>query len=272
MHNNFERLKGLDPAFPLYMFSSPSARLSANDAKFVDVIHTDGGVLGFPWPLGHADFFPNGGIPLQPGCAKQELSKNRWFGVIGMFTHFFSSRFSFLTIIDVVKWLSNLNDISIPSPNIAHRDSIDSVPKYIFCTTLYRYRAHIVEISKHKICSVSNHIFVFGFFFLRHAIVGCSHQRAWEYFIESIEGSRAFLATHCELSTQQRFKNISCDKNVKAYMGLHADKRYLIKFSQICKTERHTVNSHKQRAQCSQIKPSHVWYGRAYGVRAYGHI
>lgn len=74
---------GLDPAFPLYVFSSPSTRLSATDAKFVDVIHTDGGVLGFPWPLGHADFFPNGGIPLQPGCAKQELLKNRWFNVIG---------------------------------------------------------------------------------------------------------------------------------------------------------------------------------------------
>lgn len=75
---------GLDPAFPLYMFSNNGARLSAGDAKFVDVIHSDGGLLGVPWPLGHADFYPNGGIPLQPGCAKQEIARNRWIGVISM--------------------------------------------------------------------------------------------------------------------------------------------------------------------------------------------
>lgn len=75
---------GLDPAFPLYMFVNPSSRLSADAADFVDIIHTDGGVLGYPWPLGHADFFPNLGIPLQPGCAKQELSKNRWYSILGM--------------------------------------------------------------------------------------------------------------------------------------------------------------------------------------------
>lgn len=75
---------GLDPAFPLYMFVDPLSRLSADAADFVDIIHTDGGVLGSPWPSGHADFFPNLGIPLQPGCAKQELSKNRWYSILGM--------------------------------------------------------------------------------------------------------------------------------------------------------------------------------------------
>lgn len=59
---------GLDPAFPLYMFVDPLSRLSVDAAEFVDIIHTDGGVLGYPWPLGHADFYPNQGI-LQPGCA-----------------------------------------------------------------------------------------------------------------------------------------------------------------------------------------------------------
>ena len=72
----------LDPAFPLYMLRTSSSRLSPTDARFVDVIHTDGGFLGFPWPLGHADFFPNGGVALQPGCAKQEIAKNRWINVI----------------------------------------------------------------------------------------------------------------------------------------------------------------------------------------------
>lgn len=77
---------GLDPAFPLYMFINPTSRLSADAADFVDIIHTDGGILGYPWPLGHADFYPNQGIPLQPGCAKQELSKNRWYSILGKLT------------------------------------------------------------------------------------------------------------------------------------------------------------------------------------------
>lgn len=72
----------MDPAFPLYMFGGDTGRLSYNDAKFVDVIHTDGGVFGYPWALGHADFFPNGGTPLQPGCVQEETSKNRWLGII----------------------------------------------------------------------------------------------------------------------------------------------------------------------------------------------
>lgn len=44
------------------MFINPATRLSADAAEFVDIIHTDGGVLGYPWPLGHADFYPNQGI------------------------------------------------------------------------------------------------------------------------------------------------------------------------------------------------------------------
>jgi len=49
--------------------------LAQSDAEFVEVIHTDGGVFGFPVALGHADFFPNGGFPQQPGCSFRELLK-----------------------------------------------------------------------------------------------------------------------------------------------------------------------------------------------------
>lgn len=69
------------------MFGGDTARLSHTDAKFVDVIHTDGGVFGYPWALGHADFFPNGGTPLQPGCVQEESSKNRWLGIIRTCIH-----------------------------------------------------------------------------------------------------------------------------------------------------------------------------------------
>lgn len=60
--------------------------------------------------------------------------------------------------------------------------------------------------------------------------VGCSHQRAWQYFIESIRHPTAFLATKCE-STRKNNSNSTkltsggCDKNLVAYMGMHADQR-----------------------------------------------
>lgn len=36
-------------------------------AAYVEVIHTNGGTLGFGEPIGQADFYPNYG-PGQPGC------------------------------------------------------------------------------------------------------------------------------------------------------------------------------------------------------------
>jgi hypothetical protein len=35
----------------------------------VDAIHTCGGLYGYTKPLGHVDFYPNGGMFFQPGCA-----------------------------------------------------------------------------------------------------------------------------------------------------------------------------------------------------------
>ncbi|XP_054257370.1 phospholipase A1-like [Macrosteles quadrilineatus] len=67
------RITGLDPAYPLYRMAGWRGHLTATDARFVDVIHTDGGVFGFRRPLGHVDFYPNGGIPFQPGCTFIEL-------------------------------------------------------------------------------------------------------------------------------------------------------------------------------------------------------
>lgn len=67
------RITGLDAAYPLYMNTGSQGHLAASDATFVDVIHTDGGIFGFLRPLGHADFYPNGGKPLQPGCTLDNL-------------------------------------------------------------------------------------------------------------------------------------------------------------------------------------------------------
>lgn len=64
---------GLDPAGPLFESQDPRARLDASDARFVDVIHSNGeqlilGGLGSWQPMGDVDFYPNGGR-MQSGCS-----------------------------------------------------------------------------------------------------------------------------------------------------------------------------------------------------------
>lgn len=66
------RITGLDAAEPLFADTEPIVRLDKTDAKFVDVIHTDAlpfssGGLGMIAPIGHVDFYPNGGYN-NPGC------------------------------------------------------------------------------------------------------------------------------------------------------------------------------------------------------------
>ena len=63
----------LDPAKPGFQGKNASVRLDNSDAKFVDVIHTDGRNfipffgLGMSSSTGSVDFFINGG-KIQPGC------------------------------------------------------------------------------------------------------------------------------------------------------------------------------------------------------------
>lgn len=58
---------GLDPALP--GFDNEKA-LKATDAKYVQVIHTNSGELGYETPIGTADFYPNydENKKLMPGC------------------------------------------------------------------------------------------------------------------------------------------------------------------------------------------------------------
>lgn len=55
--------------FVCFSSTDTQRRLCETDAEYVDVIHTDSGILGFPRSLGHADFYPNGGKAMQPGCS-----------------------------------------------------------------------------------------------------------------------------------------------------------------------------------------------------------
>ncbi|EAT41287.1 AAEL007044-PA [Aedes aegypti] len=57
----------LDPALPLFSINAPNERVAPTDANYVEVIHTNAGLLGFDLPIGQADFYPNGGRS-QPGC------------------------------------------------------------------------------------------------------------------------------------------------------------------------------------------------------------
>ncbi|XP_051170178.1 pancreatic lipase-related protein 2-like isoform X2 [Leptopilina boulardi] len=67
------RLTALDPAQPGFQGKNALVRLDNADAKFVDVIHTDGKPfcpflgLGMEVSVGSVDFFVNGGLA-QPGC------------------------------------------------------------------------------------------------------------------------------------------------------------------------------------------------------------
>ncbi|UYV63323.1 PNLIP [Cordylochernes scorpioides] len=68
-----DRITGLDPAGPYFEYMPTTIRLDRGDAKFVDVIHTDGDPLlvlglGMRQAIGHLDFYPNSGRQ-QPGCA-----------------------------------------------------------------------------------------------------------------------------------------------------------------------------------------------------------
>lgn len=70
----------LDPAQPYFQGTPVEVRLDKSDALFVDVIHTDMlptiPYLGFGMsdPIGHLDFFPNGGETM-PGCSKNVISQ-----------------------------------------------------------------------------------------------------------------------------------------------------------------------------------------------------
>ncbi|XP_043284724.1 pancreatic triacylglycerol lipase-like [Venturia canescens] len=63
---------GLDPARPWFKDPNNTIRLSSDAARNVQVIHTNGNQWGLMEPLGHADFYPNGGRR-QPGCAAADF-------------------------------------------------------------------------------------------------------------------------------------------------------------------------------------------------------
>lgn len=71
------RITGLDPAGPCFSYAYSDQRLDKMDANYVDVVHSNRLVQGVIEPLGHADFYINGGGPNQPGCFMPSCSHLR---------------------------------------------------------------------------------------------------------------------------------------------------------------------------------------------------
>ncbi|CAL8110295.1 unnamed protein product [Orchesella dallaii] len=72
------RVTGLDPAGPAFYDVLKFAKrgLAKTDGRFVDVIHSNMGGMGTLSKLGHADFYPNGGGPIQKRC-EEEYEQNK---------------------------------------------------------------------------------------------------------------------------------------------------------------------------------------------------
>ncbi|XP_037722512.1 vitellogenin-1 [Drosophila subpulchrella] len=71
------RITGLDPAKPCFRRENILPGLTRGDAKLVDIIHTNIGILAKRGPLGDVDFYPGGAHAIQPGCLTISCSHTR---------------------------------------------------------------------------------------------------------------------------------------------------------------------------------------------------
>ena len=75
MHNLF--YSGTDPAGPLFQTVPINQRLDKTDASFVVIVHVNQGEFGFLGRLGHADFYVNGGGPIQSECGFKDITSRK---------------------------------------------------------------------------------------------------------------------------------------------------------------------------------------------------
>ncbi|XP_046476927.1 phospholipase A1-like isoform X3 [Neodiprion pinetum] len=77
VNGTFPRITALDPYIHGFYLNDNDDHLWKTDATIVDVIHTNGIVLGVGTSTGTVDFYPNSGYALQPGCSLTLLHLRR---------------------------------------------------------------------------------------------------------------------------------------------------------------------------------------------------
>lgn len=66
LNGKLKSIVSLDPAGPLFELNNPGGRTDYTDAKYVEVIHSSSGIIGFARAIGTTDFYPNS--MRNPGC------------------------------------------------------------------------------------------------------------------------------------------------------------------------------------------------------------
>jgi hypothetical protein len=169
----FARISALDPAGPCFDAYAKSNRLDKEDADYVSVIHTSG-LLGFSSPLGHTDFYPDGGTR-QPGCYPVSKESPPTKGI---------------TIVSLLLCDRNI-DFGIETRSVMEISARNEMNTYA----------------------------------LPNIFSVCSHSRAYEYFMESINSNKSsceFVSTRC--SSWKNYRRSRCSTCQQNRMGFHSQK------------------------------------------------
>lgn len=115
------RITGLDPAGPCFQLVYPKDRIDAEDAQYVDIIHTNSGLLGALQQLGTRDVYLNGGS-LQPGIYNN-ICNNKLFEIIMIYNSCLKVHLTIL-LTNFFNYLTHSTVVLFHPPNYLSFESI----------------------------------------------------------------------------------------------------------------------------------------------------